>query len=170
MRLFQGKFLGAVAWLFSNRTVLSDGLALVNEWQSIVEPWDTLTGLKARVTVAVKLGKLIADTTETTADDEAIAQVEQFALNDNLLTFVAGVLAQFKGQPDAVVLQALTVGPDAERIAEEVNLAGLDWTKILEAIKAIMALIAMFSSKSPTPAAGEGAIKPAGNPFDFIQS
>lgn len=169
MRLFQGKFLGAVAWLFNYRAVLTEGLALVNEWQAIVEGWDSLTGLKARVTVAVKLGKLIAGQTETTADDEAIAQVEQFALNDNLLTFVAGVLAQFKGQPDAAVLQALTVGPDAERIAEEVNLAGLDWTKILEAIKAIMALIAMFTAKSPAPVAGEGS-KPAGNPFDFIQS
>lgn len=169
MKLFQGKFLGAVGWLFTYRAVLTEGLALVNEWQAITEGWDTLTGLKARVTVAVKLGKLIAGTTETTADDEAIAQVEQFALNDNLLTFVAGVLAQFKGQPDAVVLQALTTGPTAEQISEEMNLAGLDWAKVLEAIRAIMALIAMFTNKSPTAVSGEGS-KPAGNPFDFLQS
>lgn len=167
--MFQGKFLGAVAWMFANRTVLTDGLALVNEWQAITEDWDTLTGLKARVTVAVKLGKLIAGQTETTADDEAVAQIEQFALNDNLLTFVAGVLAQFKGQPDAVVLHALTTGPTADQIAEEMNLAGLDWAKVLEAIRAIMALIAMFTAKSPAPVAGEGG-KPAGNPFDFLQS
>lgn len=169
MRLFQGKFLGAVGWLFTYRAVLTEGLALVNEWQAITEDWGTLTGLKARVTVAVKLGKLVAGTTETTADDEAIAQVEQFALNDNLLTFVAGVLAQFKGQPDAVVLQALTAGPDAERVSEELAAAGLNWPVILEAIKAIMALIAMFTAKSPTAAAGEGNTS-TGNPFDFLQS
>ncbi len=167
MRLFQGKFLGAVGWLFTYRAVLTEGLALVNEWQAITEDWGTLTGLKARVLVVVKLGKLIAGQTETTADDEAVAQIEQFALNDNLLTFVAGVLAQFKGQPDDVVLQALTTGPTAEQIAEEINLAGLDWPTILAAIKAIMALIAMFTAKSPAPAVGEGS-KPAGNPFDFI--
>lgn len=168
-RLFDGKFINAVSWLINYRAVLTEGLALVNEWQGISEGWDTLTGLKARVTVAVKLGKLIAGQTETTADDEAVAQIEQFALNDNLLTFVAGVLAQFKGQPDGVVIQALTSGPDAERISEEMAAQNLNWPVILEAIKAILALISMFTNKAPAPAVGEGS-KPAGNPFDFIQS
>lgn len=163
MRLFQGKFFTSVAWLLTYRAVLSEGLALVNEWQAIVDDWATSAGLKSRVMVAVKLGKLLASQTDSTADDEAVKQIEQFALNDNLLAFVAGVLAQFKGQPDDVVIQALTSGPQAEAIAAEVNLAGLNWTTILEAIKAIMALIAMFTK--PSPVSGEASAN--GGAFDF---
>lgn len=170
MRLFKGVWLGRVKWLFENGGTLSDALALWGEWNAIEDPWDTTAGFKARGLVAVKLGNIVADQTATTADDLIVDQVEKFLNNDSLVALVVGVLVQLKGQPDDVVVQALTSGEHSDKLAEAVTAAGLNWSVILEAIKAIMALISMFTLKSPAPVSGEGGSKPAGNPFEFIQS
>lgn len=162
MALGDGTFINFAMNLFKYRDLILQATGLITEFQAVEEPWDTATGLRDRAVVLVKGARIATALTPSPDDDAIVEEVAKFVTNDSLLVFVAGVLQRFRGSTNEAIIQALTDGPEAEKLAEELATQNLEWSKIFAAIKAIMELVAMFQK----PTAAGDKVAPGG--FDFL--
>jgi hypothetical protein len=139
-----GKVFSMAGWI----DLAMELVPLIKEWNDIEEPITIGAGLKARLAVLVRAGKAVTAQTANVDDDALVAQLEKLAANDGLIDFIASVIARYQaanpnGSPAALL--AFIERPDMqESLAEEAAERALDLGMIMEAIKLIMQLIAMF--------------------------
>lgn len=142
-------------------------LPLLREYQAIVDSVATAAGLKSRLVVLVKAGKIVADETATDADNKLVAQLEKLVAADSLIEFVAGIIARFQaenpGAPPAALLDFIQREDVRASLAEAAVEKAIDFAAIMDAIKLIMQIIALF--KGATGSGGNTAT--SGDTFGF---
>jgi hypothetical protein len=152
----RGSVFTVLKGLFSLAGYTGDIMALIpllGKWRAVEDPWNSVEGIKARLFVLIEAAELVVDNTETTADDEAVAEFKKF-VNDG--TFIKYIADFFASNPNATVEQlfaAMDSGPDAVRLEAVASEQQITWSKIQQAIKLLLALLALFRDEAASPAA-----------------
>ena len=147
-------------------------IPLLSEWNAITDAVSTPAGLKARLAVIVKAGKVLSAATPNTTDDALVSSLESVASNDTVINFVAGLLAANPGASPATLVELLEVGPNAQSLTQAATESQIDLAKIIEAIKMIIALIGYLQGLFPgttTPTTGTTPAASGDSTFDFVK-
>jgi hypothetical protein len=131
--------------------LIGQAIALFQEFSDIDEPANTPAGLKARIAVALKAAKLIAEQTPSQNDDNLVASVETLLNNDQLIEFLATLLGKFQGQDIQSLIASIEADEQGQGFIEELKAKGINWGELFtQLLPLIQMLLEMFNSKGAT--------------------
>lgn len=128
--------------------LIGQAVSLFNEFNAIDEPINTPVGLKARVSVALKALRAVAEVTDSTNDDNLVASLETLLANDELIALVAMLIDRFDGSDPGTLVASIQQDASGAALIEELNARGINWTQLLTVLlPLIQQLIEIFGSK-----------------------
>ncbi len=153
-------------------TLMAQLVIVFRKFFAVEAPWTTAIGVRDHFAIVIEGGELVAAQTETTIDDELVAQAKALIPNDSLMESVAWVIRRFLAEtPDgtAAQFQAFLQRDDVqESLADHATAQGISLGEIMQVIKLITELVTllkgMFGGTATAPAGGTTT---GGGLFDF---